>query len=345
MTPLDAPRPIKRFRRSTTGETPSTRPSYAGDFQTQQQLQRARPYRSASTSSYPHPSRRTTAGSNSLTHSLSTRSHSFAYSHSHSHSSFSHGGPFAHASSPRSRSAAEARAFVLDPAYSGVGHTEAKVFVDDRGVAHDPDYRMFPAVPASPTRSSRTRRGSVASTHGGRSLEGGSPFGGSVFAGCVDFTTRYSFSAEHEEESDEEEGMDVDDDAESVIEWSRLHAAAGSLECGKSENSTHGGEDAEDGYADFVGMEWDEKDWRREEVTPAPESSSPSSSASSKNKQTQIQIPNPASSSASTSGRIYTRSRHSTKSKSKAESVSSASVRGYLPAKRSYAGSIQDEWT
>ncbi|KAF8599047.1 hypothetical protein BDV93DRAFT_317861 [Ceratobasidium sp. AG-I] len=355
MTPLDAPRPSKRFRRSTTGETPSTRSSYAGDLQTQQQqqqLQRARPYRSASTSSYPHPSRRTTTGSNSLTHSLScslSHSHSLAHPHSHSHSrtsSFSHGSPFAHPRWSRSRSAAEARAFVLDPAYSGVEHSQARVFVDERGVAHDPDYRMFPVVPPSPSRSSRARRGSMTSMRGGRSSEGGSPFAGSVFAGCVDFTARCSFSVEQEEESDEEEGMEVDDDAESVIEWSRLHAAASPLGYGTSENSTQGGlEKVEDGYADFVGMEWDEKEWRREEVTPAPESSSPSSAASAKDRHTQgqIQVPNPASASASTSGRIYPKPKRSTKSKT--ESVSSVAARGYMPAKRSYAESIQDEWT
>ncbi|KAG8760941.1 hypothetical protein FRC11_014652 [Ceratobasidium sp. 423] len=348
MTPLDAQRPAKRFRRGTTGDTPTSRNIYINE------RTRARPSRSASTSSYAHSSRRSSAatapGSNSLSHS--------AYSLSRSQTSSFSSSPFiaTSASSSRSRSAAEARALVLDPAYSGVGHTQARVYVDELGVAHDPDYRMFPAVPSSP-RSCTARRGSVTSARGRCSTNGGcseSPFTGSPFAGYADFEMHYSNSASHEVDTDGEQPtcMDVDEDAESVLEWSRLHASASppGYEEGKKEEEKK----TEDGYADFAGMEWDEKEWRREEVVPAPASDKQQSSspASSKGKQS---TPSPAppapiqtapfsGSNASLSKPYSKAAARAKKSSSKAGSVSST-ARGYMPAKkRSYDESIQDEW-
>ncbi|KAH7318008.1 hypothetical protein B0J17DRAFT_634021 [Rhizoctonia solani] len=349
MTPLDSQRPAKRFRRGTTGDTPRT--TYIND------RGRGRPARSSSTSSYVHSSRRsstaTTPGSNSLSHS--------AYSLSRSQtSSFTHSSPFitTPASSSRSRSAAEARALVLDPAYSGVGQAQARVYVDELGIAHDPDYRMFPAVPSSP-RSCTARRGSVTSARGRCSTSVGecseSPFAGSPFAGYADFEMHYSNSASHEVDTDEDQPMcmDVDEDAESVIEWSRLHASASPP--GYGEGKTEEEKKAEDGYADFDGMEWDEKDWRREEVVPvtALDKHQSSSLASSKAKQS---TPSPAplapiqtttfSSSNASLPKSYPKAaaRSKPKSSSKVGSVSST-ARGYVPAKRSYDESIQDEWT
>ncbi|KAF8758734.1 hypothetical protein RHS01_02315 [Rhizoctonia solani] len=207
-------------------------------------------------------------------------SHS-AYSLSRSQTtSFSHSSTFiaTPASSSRSRSVAEARALVLDPAYSGVGQTQARVYVDELGIAHDPDYRMFPAVPSSP-RSCTARRGSVTSARGGRCGERRGMFGEPVYRN-------------HEVDSEEDRMcMDVDEDAESVLEWSRLHASASppGYEEGKEEEK----KSEADGYADFDGMEWDEKEWRREEVVPAPalDKHQSSSLASSKGKQS---IPSPA---------------------------------------------------
>ncbi|KAG8688324.1 hypothetical protein FRC08_011494 [Ceratobasidium sp. 394] len=338
MTPIDAPRPNKRFRRSTTSDTPArTNP---------------RPTRSASTSSYPHPSRRNSTSATPTPH---------ANAHSRT-ASFSHGSPFTSSSSfsaSRSRSAAEARALLLDPAYSGVGQfqQQARVFVDESGVAHDPDYRMFPpAVPSSPSRTNMARRGSTTSARGrfpvgsvgGCSDVGVSPFAGSPFAGYADFTARYSTSGHHEADSDDEVGaqMDIDEDAESELEWSRLHASASPPGYGSNSGSAtqEGGENAkEDGYADFAGMEWDEKEWRREEVVPALDKHNP---APTKGKRAASQPPAPAPvpSSAPASVKSYPKSK-SKSTKIKAESVSSATARGYVPAKRSYDESVQDEWT
>ncbi|KAG8738741.1 hypothetical protein FRC10_006505 [Ceratobasidium sp. 414] len=337
MTPIDSPRPNKRFRRSTTSDTPVSRTG-------------PRPSRSASTSSYPHPSRR--------------NSTSAPTPHANTHSrtaSFSHGSPFT-SSSSRSRSAAEARALLLDPAYSGVGQgqsQQARVFVDLSGVAHDPDYRMFPpAVPSSPTRSNMARRGSTTSARGrypvgsvgGCSDAGVSPFAGSPFAGYADFTTRYSASAGHHEADSDDEveaQMDIDEDAESELEWSRLHASASPPGYGSNSGSgsatQEGAEKGEDGYADFAGMEWDEKEWRREEVVPALDKHTP---APTKGKHIAPQPPAqaPAPGSAPASVKSYPKSK-SKSNKIKPESVSSATARGYVPAKRSYDESVQDEWT
>ncbi|CAE6527865.1 unnamed protein product [Rhizoctonia solani] len=348
MTPLDAQRPTKRSRRGTTGDTSASRHIYINE------RTRARPSRSASTSTYTHSSRRssaaTTPGSNSLSHS--------AYSLSRSQTSSLSSSPFiaTSASSSRSRSAAEARALVLDPTYSGVGHTQARVYVDELGVAHDPDYRMFPAVPSSP-RSCTARRGSVTSARGRCSTSGGcseSPFTGSPFAGYADFEMHYSNSVSHEVDTDEERPMcmDVDEDAESVLEWSRLHASTSPpvYEEGREEEKK-----TEDGYAEFAGMEWDEKEWRREEVVAAPvlDKQQSSSLASSKGKQS---TPSPAppapihtppfSGSNASLPKSYSKAgaRAKPKSSSKAGSASST-ARGYVPSrKRSYDESIQDEW-
>ncbi|CAE6420213.1 unnamed protein product [Rhizoctonia solani] len=353
MTPLDSQRPAKRFRRGTTGDTP--RNTYIIE------RTRGRPVRSSSTSSYTHSSRRsstaTTPGSNSLSHS--------AYSLSRSQtSSFTPSSPFiatlaSSSSRSRSRSAAEARARVLDPAYSGVGQTQARVYVDELGIAHDPDYRMFPPVVPSSPRSCTARRGSMTSARGRCSISIGgcseSPFTGSPFAGYADFEMHYSNSASHEVDTDEDQPMcmDVDEDAESVIEWSRLHASVsppGYGEGNKEEEKT-----PEDGYADFAGMEWDEKEWRREEVVPvtALDKHQSSSLASSKGKQS---TPSPAplapiqtttfSRSNTSLSKSYPKAaaRSKPKSSSKVGSVSST-ARGYVPAKRSYDESVQDEWT
>ncbi|KAJ1309470.1 hypothetical protein OPQ81_006246 [Rhizoctonia solani] len=336
MTPLDAQRPTKRFRRGTTGDAPTTRNTHIND------RTRSRPSRSASTSSYTHNSRRssataTTPGSNSLTHS--------AYSLSRSQTSSFSSSPFiatSTSSSSRSRSAAEARALVLDPAYSGVGKAQARVYVDELGVAHDPDYRMFPAVPSSP-RSCTARRGSMTSARGRYSTSVGgcseSPFTGSPFAGYADFEKHYS-----------------NEDAESVLEWSRLHASASPPGYGEEKKEEE--KKTEDGYADFAGMEWDEKEWRREEVVRVPaldkhQSSSSTSPTSSKGKQsTPSPVPLAPIQTATFSGshaslpKSYTKTaaRSKPKSASKAGSVSST-ARGYVPAKkRSYDESIQDEW-
>ncbi|KAG9078394.1 hypothetical protein FRC06_008387 [Ceratobasidium sp. 370] len=340
MTPIDSPRPNKRFRRSTTSDTSTSRTrSHAG----------SRPARSASTSSYPHPSRR--------------NSTSAPTPHANAHSrttSFSHGSPFA-SSSSRLRSAAEARALLLDPAYSGVGQCQsqqARVFVDESGVAHDPDYRMFPpAVPSSPSRPNMARRGSMTSARGrypvgsvgGCSDAGVSPFAGSPFAGYADFTARYSTSGHHEADSDDEveAQMDIDEDAESELEWSRLHASASPPGYGSNSGSAtqEGGEKTEeDGYADFAGMEWDEKEWRREEVAPALDKHNPAPTAKGKHVAPQPPAQAPAPSSAPASVKSYPKSK-SKSNKIKAESVSSATARGYVPAKRSYDESVQDEWT
>ncbi|KAF8710317.1 hypothetical protein RHS03_01718, partial [Rhizoctonia solani] len=349
MTPLESQRPAKRFRRGTTGDSPATRNTYINE------RARARPSRSASTSSYTHSSRRS-----SVTTAPGSLSHS-AYSLSRSQTtSFSHSSTFiaTPASSSRSRSVAEARALVLDPAYSGVGQTQARVYVDELGIAHDPDYRMFPAVPSSP-RSCTARRGSVTSARGGRCgvNVGGcseSPFTGSPFAGYADFEMHYSNSISHEVDSEEDRMcMDVDEDAESVLEWSRLHASASppGYEEGKKEEEK---KPEADGYADFDGMEWDEKEWRREEVVPAPalDKHQSSSLVSSKGKQS---TPSPAppapiqtatfSGSKTSLSKSYTKAatRAKSKSGSKGGSVSST-ARGYVPAKRSYDESIQDEW-
>ncbi|QRW27737.1 hypothetical protein RhiXN_02332 [Rhizoctonia solani] len=311
MTPLESQRPAKRFPR-------------------------ARPSRSASTSSYTHSSRRS-----SLTTAPGSLSHS-AYSLSRSQTtSFSHSSTFiaTPASSSRSRSVAEARALVLDPAYSGVGQTQARVYVDELGIAHDPDYRMFPAVPSSP-RSCTARRGSVTSARGGRcgANVGGcseSPFTGSPFAGYADFEMHYSNSISHE----------VDSEKTGCV-WTPPGYEEGKKEEEKKSEA--------DGYADFDGMEWDEKEWRREEVVPAPalDKHQSSSLASSKGKQS---TPSPAppapiqtptfSGSKSSLSKSYTKAatRAKSKSGSKGSSVSST-ARGYVPAKRSYDESIQDEW-
>ncbi|CUA76959.1 hypothetical protein RSOLAG22IIIB_12442 [Rhizoctonia solani] len=334
MTSLNAQRPTKRFRRCTTGDTPATRNTYINE------RTRSHPSRSGSISSYTHSSRRSSAatapGANLLSHS--------AYSLSSS--------PFTatSASSSRSRSAAEARALVLDPAYSGVGQTQqARVYVDELGVAHDPDYRMFPSSP----RSFTARRGSMTSARG-RSVGGcsESPFTGSPFAGYADFEVHYSYSASHEVDTDEGHPMCVDEeeDAESVIEWSRLHASP--LEYGQGTKEVE--KQPEDGYADFVGMEWDEKEWRREEVVPVSVSDQPQSSSpvSSKGKQSTPSPTPPApiqtatfSSSNASLPKSYTKTaRAKPKSSSKTGSISST-ARGYVPAKkRSYDESIQDEW-
>ncbi|CAE6431287.1 unnamed protein product [Rhizoctonia solani] len=339
MTPLDAQRPTKRFRRGTTGDTPTTRNTYLNE------RTRSRPSRSGSTSSYTHSSRRSSAATAPVSNSLSHSAYSLSSSFSSSPSS---------ALSPRSRSAAEARALVLDPAYSGVGHAQPRVYVDQLGVAHDPDYRMFPAAPSSP-RSCTARRGSMTSARGRCSTSGGgcseSPFTGSPFAGYADFETHYSNSASHEVDTDEDQPicMDVDEDAESVLEWSRLHASPPAYGEGNKGQEIK----PEDGYADFAGMEWDEKEWRREEIIPVPAlDKQPSSSlASSKGKQS---TPSPTplapiqtatfSSSNTSLPKSYTKAaRAKSKASSKAGSVSST-ARGYVPAKRSYDESIQDEW-
>ncbi|KAG9114455.1 hypothetical protein FRC07_007635 [Ceratobasidium sp. 392] len=340
MTPVvDAPRPNKRFRRSTTNDSPVPRTP-------------SRPSRSASTSSYPHPTRR-----NSTT---TPTPHANAHSRT---SSFSHGSPFV-SSTSRSRSAAEARALLLDPAYSGVCHgQQARVFVDESGVAHDPDYRMFPpAVPSSPPRSNMARRGSTTSARGSRYLVGSaggcsdvgvSPFAGSPFAGYVDFTARYSTSAGHHAEDSDDEveaQMDIDEDAESELEWSRLHASAsppgyGSNSGSGSATQEGGDKPEEDGYADFAGMEWDEKEWRREEVVPALDKHTPApTSAKGKLPASQSPPQAPALDPAPASAKSYPKSKSKSK-KAKAESVSSATARGYVPAKRSYDESVQDDWT
>ncbi|QRW14317.1 hypothetical protein RhiLY_13316 [Ceratobasidium sp. AG-Ba] len=353
MTPIgDSPRPNKRFRRSTMGESPASRSTYTS----------SRPSRSASTSSYPHSPRR-----NSTT---ATVSHAHAHTHSRN-SSFSHASPFtcSPSSSSRSRSAAEARALLLDPAYSGVGQSQtqqARVFVDESGVAHDPDYRMFPAVPSSPTRSNMARRGSMTSARGSRypcgsvggSDNGVSPFAGSPFAGYADFTTRYSNSAGHnghDSDDEVEAQMDIDEDAESELEWSRLHASASPPGYGSNSGSGSGTQEGgvekstpEDGYADFAGMEWDEKEWRREEVVPAldkhasgPITKGKAATAS----EAPTSAPAPGSASASVKSYPKPKSKTKIKPKSKDETVSSATARGYVPAKRSYDESVQDEWT
>ncbi|CAE6380305.1 unnamed protein product [Rhizoctonia solani] len=350
MAPLDAQRPAKRFRRGTTGDVPTTRNTYIN------QRTSSRSSRSASTSSYTHSSRRS-----SVTTTPGSLSHS-AYSLSRSQTtSFSHSSTFiaTPASSSRSRSVAEARALVLDPAYSGVGQTQARVYVDELGVAHDPDYRMFPAVPSSP-RSCTARRGSITSARGRCNGSVGacseSPFAGSPFAGYADFEMHYSNSTGHEVDSEEDRVcvvVDEDEDAESVLEWSRLHASASppGYEEGKKEQEK---KLQTDGYTDFDGMEWDEKEWRREEVVPVPaldkrQSSSP---ASSKGKQsTPSPVPPAPIQTATFSGsktslsKSYSKAatRAKPKSSSKAGSVSST-ARGYVPAKRSYDESIQDEW-
>jgi hypothetical protein len=229
------------------------------------------------------------------------------------------------------------------------------VFVDESGVAHDPDYRMFPSVPSSPPRSFMARRGSMTSSRGTRYPSGSvggcpdsplgvSPFAGSPFAGYADFAAHYSNSAGHEEDSDEDAAarMDIDEDAESEIEWSRLHASPpgyGSQEGGQST----GEKVEEDGYEDFAGMEWDEKEWRREEVVPALDKHDPPTPTTAKGKHTASPALTTASASASVKSYPKPKTKTRTKSKSKAESVSSA--RGYVPAKRSYDESVQDEWT
>ncbi|CAE6468696.1 unnamed protein product [Rhizoctonia solani] len=345
MTPLDAQRPTKRFRRGTTGDTPTSRNTYINE------RTRSRPARSGSASSYTHSSRRSSGATAPVSNSLS---HS-AYSLSRSQTSSFSSSPFTatSSSSPRSRSAAEARALVLDPAYSGVGQAQPRVYVDELGVAHDPDYRMFPSSP----RSCTARRGSMTSARGRCSTSGGacseSPFTGSPFAGYADFEMHYSNSASHEVDTDEDQPIciDVDEDAESVLEWSRLHASASPPAYGEGNKGQE--IKPEDGYADFAGMEWDEKEWRREEIVPVPAlDKQPSSSpASSKGKQS---TPSPAplapiqtatfSSSNTSLPKSYTKAaRAKSKSSSKAGSVSST-ARGYVPAKRSYDESIQDEW-
>ncbi|KAB5593119.1 hypothetical protein CTheo_3421 [Ceratobasidium theobromae] len=146
----------------------------------------------------------------------------------------------------RARSAADARALVLDPAYTGLdGSRSPRVIVDAMGIEHDPDFRMFPAPPP------KRRRASPSSAV--------SPFAG--IAGYSRSTASHcDFDSEDELELD-----DSDSDAESAIEWSRVHAQ----ESARSDAD-------QDSYADFDGMEWDESEWRREEVRPAfpaPESS------------------------------------------------------------------------
>lgn len=345
MTTLDGQRPNKRFRRCTTGDPRAT---YGNN------LIRVRSARSSSTSSYSRRNLSATSCPNSLTHG--------GCSHPHSRtSSFSHSSPFLSSSmtsSSRSRSVAEARALVLDPAYSGVGHAQARVFVDEQGEAHDPDYRMFPAVPPSPRSCSGPgiRRGSTTSARG-RFASGSagacpdSPFAGSPFAGYVDFEIHYSNSASHEVDTEEEEatGMDEDEDAdaESVIEWSRLHASASPPGYGtrKEEKKV----EKDDGYADFAGMEWDEKEWRREEIVPVP-SLDKHSPASAKGKQSTPSSVAPIQPSASNASlpttyprAVTTKVRAKPKSSSKAGSISST-ARGYVPAKRSYDETIEDEW-
>ncbi|CAE6444719.1 unnamed protein product [Rhizoctonia solani] len=164
----------------------------------------------------------------------------------------------------------------------------------------------------------------------------------------------YSNSTSHEVDSEEDRVcMDVDEDAESVLEWSRLHASARppGYEEGRKEFER---KSQADGYADFDGMEWDEKEWRREEVVPALalDKHQSSSLGSSKGKQSTPSPSPPApiqtatfSGSKTSLSKSYTKAatRAKPKSSSKAGSVSST-ARGYVPAKRSYDESIQDEW-
>ncbi|KAG8772117.1 hypothetical protein FRC12_003239 [Ceratobasidium sp. 428] len=223
---------------------------------------------------------------------------------------------------------------------------------------------MFPTVPSSPPRTNMARRGSTTSARGSRypvgsvggcSDVGVSPFAGSPFAGYADFTARYSTSAGHHAEDSDDEveaQMDIDEDAESELEWSRLHASAtppgyaSNSGSGSGSATQEGGEKTEeDGYADFAGMEWDEKEWRREEVVPALDKpNSAATTAKGKSAASPSPVQALAPSPAAASVKIYPKSKSKSK-KAIAESVSSATARGYVPAKRSYDESVQDDWT
>ncbi|CAE6527858.1 unnamed protein product [Rhizoctonia solani] len=139
------------------------------------------------------------------------------------------------ASKPRRRSqhSAELRADivarVLDPAYSGRRDNYSRVFVDSNGEEHDPDYQLFPTI--YPTRHRQTTSG--------------------LFRRVPS----------------EEDLMQDDDDAESIIAWTRERAASPMT---PSSSSAGTPSPPANPMSLFGDDEWDEKEWTKEVVVPVP---------------------------------------------------------------------------
>ncbi|CAE6514479.1 unnamed protein product [Rhizoctonia solani] len=121
---------------------------------------------------------------------------------------------------------------VLDPAYSG-RHREdysSRVLIDTNGDEHDPDYQLFPTI--YPTRPRQTPSG---------------------------FFRRVP--------SDDELTQDDDDDAESIIAWTRERAVSPMTSSGSSACTPS---PPPNPLALFGDDEWDEKEWTKEVVVPVP---------------------------------------------------------------------------
>ncbi|CAE6468689.1 hypothetical protein ACGC1H_004184 [Rhizoctonia solani] len=127
-------------------------------------------------------------------------------------------------------SRADIVARVLDPVYSG-RHREdysARVIIDPNGDEHDPDYQLFPTI--YPTRHRPTTSG---------------------------FFRRVP----------SEDDLTQDDDAESIIAWTRERAASPMTSSGSSACTPS---PPPNPLSLFGDDEWDEKEWTKEVVVPAP---------------------------------------------------------------------------
>ncbi|CAE6504405.1 unnamed protein product [Rhizoctonia solani] len=140
---------------------------------------------------------------------------------------------------PRRRStqlSAEVRADivarVLDPAYSGRhrDNYSSRVIIDPNGDEHDPDYQLFPTI--YPTRHRQT-------------------------------TSASGFFRRVPSEDD----LSQDDDAESIMAWTRERAASPMTSSGSSACTPS---PPPNPLSLFGDDEWDEKEWTKEVVVPVP---------------------------------------------------------------------------
>ncbi|KAG8760940.1 hypothetical protein FRC11_014651 [Ceratobasidium sp. 423] len=138
------------------------------------------------------------------------------------------------ASKPRRRSQnsadlrADIVARVLDPAYSGRRDNHSRVFIDSNGDEHDPDYQLFPTI--YPTRHRQTTSG--------------------LFRRVPS----------------EEDLTQDDDDAASIIAWTRERAASP-----MTPSSSSAGTPSPNPLSLLGDDEWDEKEWTKEIVVPVPQ--------------------------------------------------------------------------